>query len=207
MALAGSVSEGGGRFHQIAGGALGDPQRLQRKARLDLAVEVEHERDIAHNPVVVRQPVEEAEAACCVGQGGNGNERPSELVDERVRRIPNEGKARLGRRARLRALMSWEEELSERHQAAGDRMRERHIAIRGFLAPLEVVGAMDSGALTGRRAFSGPVLLGEQDVEADRGDIRLRQLVDKIGHRLPRPRPSPDEMNSNSSSISTILTG
>ena len=194
-ALAGRVSVGGRRFHDIAGRALGDPQRLQRQARLDLAVEVEHERDAADDPVAVRQPVEKAEAARGVRQSGNRNEHAFELADERVRRIPDEGKARLGRQARLRAVMSRGEEFSEHHRTIGDRVRERHVAVGALLAARDVVGAMDGGALAGRRAVGRPVLFGKQDVEADRGDIRLRQRVDEVRHRLARPRPSADEVD------------
>ena len=91
--------------------------------------------------------------------------------------------------------MGWGEEFSEHHQTTADRMRKRHVAVGALLAALHIVGAMGGAARAGFGAVARPVLFGEHDVEADRGGVRFRQLVDKIRHGLARPRPTAEKMN------------
>ena len=83
---------------------------------------------------------------------------------------------------------------AERDRAIGDRVRKRHVAVSALLAAFGLVGAVDNAGCAGSWAVDRPVLLGKQDVERNRGDIGLRQVVDEIRHRLARPRPSTDEM-------------
>ncbi len=194
-ALARRVSEGGRRFHHIARRALGDTQRLHRQTRLDLAVDGEQERHAADDAVVVRQPVEKAEAARGVRESGNRNERSLELVEEGHRRVADEGEARLRDEARLRAIVGRGEEDAEHDGTIGNRVRETHIAVGALLAMPGLVGAMDGALGAGLHVCRRPVLLGEQDVEPDRGDIGLDQRLDEIRHGLARPRPSADEVN------------
>ena len=105
-ALARRASIGGRGFHDIARRALGDAQRLDRQTRLDLAVDVEQERHAANDAVVVRQPVEKTEAARSVRKSGNWNKRSLQLVEEGHRRVADERKTRLRRKARLRAIVT-----------------------------------------------------------------------------------------------------
>ena len=86
---------GGRRLHDISARALSDPQRLEREARLKLAVDAQKQGHAADDAVVVRQPVEKAKPGHVVGEFWDRNKDTVEIVDEIGRRIADEGKAGL----------------------------------------------------------------------------------------------------------------
>ncbi len=195
VGLAGGAAVGGRRFHDVARRPLGDPKRLEHEARLDLAVDCEQQRHAADHPVVVRQPVQEAETLRSVGEFRDRRQHAVEGRDQGRRRIADEGESGLGREARLGAVVGRREIRAEDDGTALDGLSKSGVAIGALLTTRRRIGAM-AAALSALAEIAGRlVLLGKQVVEPDGGDVRLDERLDQIRHLPARPGPSADQVN------------
>ena len=193
--LAGGAAVRGRRFHDVARRPLGDPKRLEHEARLDLAVDREQQGHAADHPVVVRQPVQEAETLRGVGELGDRRQHAVEGRDQGRRRIADEGESGLGREARLGAVVGRREIRAEDDGTALNGLSKSGVAIGALLTARRRIGAM-AAALGALRDIAGSlVLLGKQVVEPDGGDVRLDERIDQIRHLPARPGPSADQVN------------
>ena len=115
VGLAGRAAEGGRRFHDIAGRPLGDPNRLEREARLDLAVDLSSSG--------TRRTTRSLSGSQFKSRDRSKRRRARESAastplkgSRKRRRIADEGEAGLRREARLGAIVGRGEKEAERRR-------------------------------------------------------------------------------------------
>ena len=162
----------GGLYH-ISRRALRDPQRLHREARHELAIVVENERHAPDDAIVVRQPVQESDRGCIMGQTRKRREHAREPVQEKHGIVA--GAREAGLDGRNDARRHFGQELPEHDRPSHQSLRESGVA----------------GALRGVRPLAA-LVLGEQEVDRQRRGVGLADRINQGRHGGARPRPLPE---------------
>ena len=117
---------GVGRFDQVGGGALRNPQALHGETRLNPAVDDDQQRHAADHPVRIRLPVDEANSSRALGQN---RQRPEYAVQMRqIGRgvLADSGEAALGGNRACNIALS--DEFAQNDGAIAERLAESCVA-------------------------------------------------------------------------------
>ena len=161
------------RLDDIGRGALRDPQRLHREARMQRPVHAEDERHSAHDPVGVRPPIDEADAGCVLRQLGQGSQSPRRGGQEFRRVVAGGDETCLGGAAGPNGRVG--DEATKDDRRAVDRARE-HI-VRG---------------LAGRRVGVGAILSENRKSNTIAAAPGVLQRLHQRREAVSRPRPLPE---------------